>query len=51
MKADEVADILGIPDTVTQAALPGRLHDRHRIQPAARPPVETITSWNTWDVH
>ena len=52
MKADAVADILGIPDTVTQAALlPVAYTIGTEFKPAARPPVETITSWNTWDVH
>jgi nitroreductase len=52
MKADEVAEILGIPDTVTQAALlPVAYTIGTEFKPAARPPVETITSWNTWDAH
>jgi nitroreductase len=50
MKADEVAELLGIPDNVTQAALlPVAYTLGTDFKPAARPPVETITSWNTWD--
>jgi len=52
MKADAVAEILGIPDTVTQAALlPVAYTIGTEFKPATRPPVESITSWNTWDVH
>jgi nitroreductase len=47
-----VAEVLGIPDTVTQAALfPVAYTIGTDFKPAARPPVETITSWNTWGVH
>ena len=46
----EVAELLGIPDDVTQVAL---LPVAHTVgtdfRPAARPPIETVTSWNTWD--
>lgn len=52
MKATEVAEILCIPDTVTQAALlPVAYTIGTEFKPASRPPVETITSWNTWDAH
>jgi nitroreductase len=52
MKADEVAELLGIPDNVTQAALlPVAYTLGTDFKPAARPPVETITAWNTWDAH
>jgi nitroreductase len=45
----DVADILGIPDTVTQAALfPVAYTVGTDFKPAVRPPAETITSWNTW---
>ena len=52
MKADEVAEILGIPATFTQAALlPVAYTIGTEFKPASRPPVETITSWNTWGEH
>jgi nitroreductase len=45
----DVAEILGIPESVTQAAL---LPVAHTIgtdfKPAVRPPPETVTWWNTW---
>lgn len=45
----DVADILGIPDSVTQAALfPVAYTVGTDFKPAVRPPAETITSWNTW---
>jgi nitroreductase len=48
-KEQEVADLLGIPDTVTQAALfPVAYTIGTDFRPAARPPAETITYWNTW---
>jgi nitroreductase len=48
-KEREVAELLGIPDTVTQAALfPVAYTIGTDFQPASRPPVESITSWNTW---
>jgi nitroreductase len=48
-RAREVADLLGIPDTVTQAALfPVAYTIGTDFKPAKRPPAETITSWNTW---
>jgi hypothetical protein len=44
-----VAELLGIPATVTQAALfPVAYTLGTDFKPAARTPVETITSWNTW---
>lgn len=52
VKADEVAEILGIPDGVTQAALlPVAYTIGTDFKPASRPPVEDITSWNTWGAH
>ena len=45
----EAGELLGIPDTVTQAALdPGRLHGRRRVQARGAAPVEQITYWNGW---
>jgi nitroreductase len=45
----DVAELLGIPDSVTQAALfPVAYTVGTEFKPAARPPVETITSWNSW---
>ncbi|ETW26513.1 nitroreductase family protein [Mycobacterium gastri] len=49
-KEKEVAEVLGIPDTVTQAALfPVAYTIGTDFRPAARPPVETITYWDTWE--
>lgn len=51
-KEREVAALLGIPDTVTQVALfPVAYTIGTDFKPAKRPPVETITSWNTWGAH
>ena len=48
-KEQEVAEILEIPDTVTQAALfPVAYTIGTDFRPAARPPAEQITFWNTW---
>ena len=45
----EVADLLGIPDTVTQVALFPVAHTKGTdFKPAARPPVEEITFWDEW---
>ena len=45
----EVAELLGIPDTVTQVALfPVAYTIGTEFKPASRPPPETVTSWNTW---
>jgi nitroreductase len=44
-----VADALGIPDDVLQIALlPVAYTIGTDFKPAARPPVEQITYWNTW---
>ncbi|BDX32807.1 nitroreductase [Mycobacterium antarcticum] len=44
-----VADILGIPDSVTQAALlPVAYTIGTNFKPAVRPPSATVTWWNTW---
>jgi nitroreductase len=51
-KEREVAELLGIPDTVTQVALfPVAYTIGADFKPANRPPVENITSWNTWGEH
>jgi nitroreductase len=48
-KEREVAELLGIPDNVTQVALfPVAYTIGTDFKPAKRPPVEDITSWNTW---
>jgi nitroreductase len=48
-KEQQVAELLGIPPTVTQAALfPVAYTIGTDFRPAARPPAETVTSWNTW---
>jgi nitroreductase len=48
-KEREVAELLGIPDSVTQVALfPVAYTIGTDFKPANRPPVEEITSWNTW---
>ncbi|OBK72961.1 nitroreductase family protein [Mycobacterium sp. 1274761.0] len=48
-KADEVGELLGIPTDVTQVALlPVAYTIGTDFKPAVRPPVESITSWNTW---
>ncbi len=45
----EVAGLLGIPDTATQAALfPVAYTIGTDFRPAKRPPAETITYWDTW---
>lgn len=49
VKERDVAELLGIPDTVTQVALfPVAYTIGTEFKPAARPPAETVTSWNTW---
>jgi nitroreductase len=48
-KEREVGEVLAIPETVTQAALfPVAYTIGTDFRPAARPPAETITFWNTW---
>ena len=48
-KEQEVAELLGIPDTVTQAALfPVAYTVGTDFQPASRPPAETVTFWDGW---
>jgi hypothetical protein len=44
--------LLDIPDNVTQAALlPVAYTIGTDFKPASRPPVESITSWNSWGAH
>jgi nitroreductase len=51
-KEREVGDVLGIPATVTQAALfPVAYTIGTDFRPAVRPPAETVTFWNTWGEH
>jgi nitroreductase len=48
-KEREVAELLGIPDTATQAALfPVAYTIGTDFRPAARPPAEAITFWDSW---
>jgi nitroreductase len=48
-KEQEVASLLGIPPTVTQAALfPVAYTIGTDFRPASRPPAETITYWDSW---
>lgn len=45
----EVAELLGMPDSVTQVALFPVAHTIGTdFRPAARPPVEDITFWDSW---
>jgi len=49
-KEHEVAALLGIPDTVTQAALfPVAYTIGTDFRPASWPAAETITFWNSWN--
>jgi nitroreductase len=49
-KEQEVAELLGIPASVTQAALfPVAYTVGTDFRPARRPPAETITFWNGWE--
>jgi len=51
-KEREVGELLGIPGTVTQAALfPVAYTVGTHFRPAARPTAETITFFNTWGEH
>ena len=48
-KEQEVAEVLGIPPTVTQAALfPVAYTIGTDFRPASRPPAESITYWDSW---
>jgi nitroreductase len=45
----EIAQLLGIPDDVTQAALlPVAYYTGHDFRPAKRIPAHELTSWDTW---
>jgi nitroreductase len=45
----EASELLGIPETVSQAALiPIGYYTGDDFKPAKRRPVEEITYWNTW---
>jgi nitroreductase len=48
-REQEVAELLGIPDDVTQVAMiPVAYTIGTEFKPASRPPVEQITHWNGW---
>jgi nitroreductase len=48
-KEREIAELLGIPPTVTQAALfPVAYTIGTEFRPASRPPAETVTFWDGW---
>jgi nitroreductase len=45
----DVGELLGIPDTVTQAALiPVAYYTGDDFKPAARKPAEQVTYWDRW---
>ena len=49
MKEKEAAELLGIPDNVTQVALiPVAYTVGDDFKPAKRPPIDTITYWESW---
>ena len=46
---NEIADILGIPNDITQAALlPVAYYTGEDFKPAKRVPAVEVTSWNSW---
>jgi nitroreductase len=48
-KEQEVAELLGIPENMSQVALfPVAYTKGTDFKPAARPPVEDITYWDSW---
>ena len=48
--AAEVAEVLGIPEGVEQAALlPVAYYTGETFQPASRLPVESLVHWDHWD--
>ena len=48
-RANEAAELLGIPDGVLQAGLvPVAYYTGDDFKPAKRHPVEVVTSWNQW---
>ena len=49
-QAEKAAELLGLPDNMTQVALlPVAWTIGTEFKRAARPPVEGIMHWNTWD--
>jgi nitroreductase len=49
---DQVAELLGIPDNVTQAVLlPVAYYTGDSFKPAKRLPLEQVTHWNSWGNH
>jgi nitroreductase len=49
LKEKEAAELLGIPEDITQVALlPVAYTVGDDFKPAERPPVETITYWDMW---
>jgi uncharacterized protein (TIGR02118 family) len=49
-RQDEIAELLGLPDDVTQAALlPVAYTTGGRFKPARRPSVDEVVHWNSWD--
>ncbi len=45
----QVGELLGIPSEWRQVALlPTAYYTGDDFKPAARPPADTITSWDTW---
>jgi nitroreductase len=50
LKEREAAELLGIPEHVTQVAMLPVAHTTGGdFRPATRPPVETITHWDRWE--
>ena len=48
-QADVVAEMIGIPDGVTQVSLIPLAYTKGQdFRPASRPPVTEITHWNRW---
>ena len=49
-KADEAAELLGIPDGIMQCGLlPVAYTIGTDFQPAKRPPLDTVVHWDGWD--
>jgi len=50
LKEREAADLLGIPEGIMQVGLlPVAYTKGTDFRPASRPPVESITHWDSWD--
>jgi nitroreductase len=48
-RANDAAELLGIPDGVLQAGLvPVAYYTGEDFKPAKRHPIESVTSWNRW---